>query len=146
MVKMNSKQYLKNLLSKEHRKKTALVWSLLNIGYDIARTIIVGNLFKGSGINIYLYLIYVLVFSAIFSYCSFCLVTSIVDRRRNQTIFFGSCSIFSFFAPDMYILIIGRNISWLTYTLLAGYLCLTVTATTYSIYRDVRQKRVSSSK
>lgn len=137
---MNIKKFLNKFLNKRQRKKTATIWLIANIAYDIVRTIAVSHFFRNNGINIYFYFVCVLLFSAIFSYSSFYFVTSVVDRKSNKVALFGTGSLLAFFAPDIYIIIAGRNLSGMSYMLLTAYLAVTVTVASLLIFKDIKTK------
>ena len=128
-------------LTPRRRKLLARYWLAINLAYDAFRAWVVQLLFGKHGVNGWLYLVFVLIFSALFSVCSVRLVLALVDKNRRSIARYAPLTILTFFAPDIYIVLRSRNVSGWLYAALGIYVLMTSTITAISLRQDSQKHR-----
>ena len=132
---------LKHLLVPDQRRKLARYWIFICLAYDVLRATLVSILFRRNGISGWVYFAIELIFSVAFSFSSFRLITAIIDKRHRHIFLYSVLTFASFFAPDLYIVIVGHHIKKRTFFILGIYLLTTTIFTLLTIAKDIKHKR-----
>lgn len=124
------------LFAHDRRAKTARVWVVLNVAYDLIRSGIMTLLFHKHGVSGWLYLVITLVFSVPFSYASFRLSIALYEHNAHKALLFGLVTAVSFYAPDTYILIASRRVPSVLYAVFGVYVFMA----TFIVVRQLIRK------
>lgn len=125
----------------KNRSTLFIIWLCSVIAYDGARAIVINHFFSRHGVNGWDYFVFELIISIFFAWASFQLIVSIVDSRPKKSLVFGVLTTIAFFAPDAYIVFVGRGAPTTLYAGLALYLSVTTVFTIKSLHKDVHNKR-----
>jgi len=138
---MSIKSRAKAAVAPDRRKLTGKIWLGVSVFYDLIRASIVTLLFSEYGVNGWVYLAYSLIFSVIFGIVSFRFVIAAVDKNVRNAWLYGSLTALTFFAPDAYIIIVGKGVPTSTYVLLALYLTASTSLMIVELTKKVRSRR-----
>ena len=131
---------LKLIDTAKNRKHAGLLWFAANIGYDIVRSFVISAVFSKHGVNGWVYLSIALVASAAFSFVSFRLVTSLIDKKHQYIGWYALLTSATFFAPDIYVLLCSRQIPAKVYAILFTYLACTTILAAKSLHTNYKKQ------
>lgn len=142
---MNILSGLKNIFNPDKRNMFQTIWLVLVLLYDILRAIIVEILFNDYGVSGILYFIFGVVTSIFFAYASFILVESVVlNKKYSKVIFYGIVTALTFFAPDIFVIVVADTIPLSLVIGLIVYLLITTSVTVVSIVKKIKSKKTAS--
>ncbi|MBC9957907.1 hypothetical protein [Yimella sp. cx-51] len=131
----------KHILRPDNRRKFKAPWILANVGYDVIYTLVMIKIFGQYGINGWVYVAYIAVFSLLYAWGSFELVGALVDGNSKRAHRFGALTVAAFLAPDIYLVVATHNVPWHVWAIFGTYVCVTATAAVIGLRKKVMAKR-----
>ena len=89
---------------------TKSIWYFLVLGWALARTFIVNDVFGGRGVNPWVYLVIDLTASVPYARYTHSFVISYLEKDWNKLRIAAVISFITFYAPDIYILVTARKV------------------------------------
>ena len=106
-------EYLKSKVP--NRAIIERIWIVLVLVWALVRALLVGTFFTQYGVNFWLYLVIDLASSIPYAIASARLVFLLIDKDSSGAIKWGFATIFFFYLPDLYIVLVARHVPRLTY-------------------------------
>lgn len=128
----------------ERRAKFKLPWILANVGYDVVYTLVMIKVFGKYGVNGWVYVVYIAVFSLLYAWSTFEVVGALADGLKRRAHIVGTIAVLAFLAPDAYLVFATRNVPWYVWVILGTYVTITATAAAIAIRKKVRAKRAEA--
>jgi hypothetical protein len=122
------------------------VWVAATVGYGMARALLVGATLAQYGVNPWGYLVLDLATSIPLGISTARVVCALVDRDMQKARRWAIVAVLTDFAPDIFIVIVGRQMPAIVYVVLAVIAAASVTFGVRSILRKVcatRQARIA---
>lgn len=99
----------------EARRKGVRIWFVLVLSWSIARSLVVSHVFHKYGLNAKVYFAIDFLSSIPYAYASAQSLLSFIDKHRSRAFWWGVATVVSFYAPDVYIVYISREVPTSTY-------------------------------
>ena len=112
---MEAKKIFRLLEDIEARRKGLKIWFVLVLSWSIGRSLIVSHIFHKYGLNPRVYFVIDFLSSIPYAYASAQSLLTFIDRRRVQAFWWGVLTVVSFYAPDIYIVYISKEVPVSTY-------------------------------
>ena len=112
---MNAKRVFALFNDIEARRKGLRIWFILVLSWSIGRSIIVSHIFHKYGLNPWVYFVIDFLSSIPYAYASAHSLLAFIDKRKVQAFWWGMLTVASFYAPDIYIVYISREVPRSTY-------------------------------
>ncbi len=135
---------LKHALRPENRKRIIGPWVLVNVVYDIVRCLVMVSAFDEYGLNGWIYAGFVLIFSVIYAWATLELVGAFVDGNRPRANWLLPVVVASFIAPDLYVVVVTRDVPTWIFAVLGGYLTISTAVTVKGLVGRYRAKRAAA--
>ena len=119
---------------------TKAIWYVLVLGWALIRTFAVKTVFAENGVNPWLYLAIDLLASLPYARYTHQLVISYLEKDRQKFKKAAIISIASFYAPDIYILLVAREVPRAVYLGFFLVLALFSIFAVLGIYRKVKPR------
>lgn len=132
---------LKRALHASNRGKFKAPWIVANVGYDVIYTLVMLHIFGRYGIDRWLYVGYIAVFSLLYAWATFELVGALVDGRRRRAYWCGTLAALAFLAPDLYLVVATHDVPWTVWAVLALYVVVTASAAVVGLRRKAIANR-----
>ena len=137
---MDARQIFRFFEDIDARRKGIRVWFMVVLGWSIARSIAVSHVFHKYGLNTRVYFVIDFLSSIPYAYASAQSLLTFIDKKRVQTFWWGTSAVISFYAPDVYIVYISKEVPTTTYI---GFVLVLVALSIFAIaqWRDSRNKK-----
>jgi hypothetical protein len=112
---MQMRRFFTLLEDIEARRKGFRIWFAVVFAWSIARSILVSHIFRKYGLNPWLYFLIDFLSSIPYAYASGKSLLSFIDKNRKHVIWWGFLAVISFYAPDIYIVYISKEVPTATY-------------------------------
>lgn len=99
----------------EARRKGVRIWFALVLSWSILRSLIVARVFHKYGLSPMVYFVIDFLSSIPYAYASAQSLLAFIDKKRTQAMWWGVATIASFYAPDIYIVYISKEVPTSTY-------------------------------
>ena len=137
---MDAKQIFRFLDDIEARRKGIRIWFVVVLGWSIVRSIAVSHVFQKYGLNAKVYFAIDFLSSIPYAYATAQSLLTFIDKKRAQTFWWGTVAVMTFYAPDVYIVYISKEVPTTTYI---GFGLVLVVLSIFAIaqWRDSKSKK-----
>ena len=112
---MDAKQIFRFFDDIEARRKGLRIWFVLVLSWSIGRSIIVSHVFHKYGLSAKVYFAIDFLSSIPYAYASAQSLLTFIDKKRTQAFWWGAATVSTFYAPDVYIVYISKEVPTSTY-------------------------------
>jgi len=137
---MDMKKIFTFLHDVEARRKGIRIWLFLVLAWSIGRSIIVAHVFHKYGLSGRVYFAIDFISSIPYAFTSAQSLLTFIDRKRGETLWWGLATIALFYAPDIYIIEISKEVPSSTYI---GFGVILVALSAFAIAQWSQSHRTS---